>query len=70
MNPWVPLAGTLGWNYIRHKRGRPTICSTTRRALPSKPVACGLLVIGFAALFVHYVEGYVDIDLSDLGERL
>lgn len=31
---WLGLVATLIWNYIQHRRGRPTICSLTRRVLP------------------------------------
>ena len=67
MNPWVPLAGTLAYNYARHLRGQSTICSTTRRALPKKWLAVTVVLLGFDALLVHYVNGYdIKIDLSDL----
>lgn len=70
MNPWVPMAGTLTWNFLRHRRGKATICSTTRRIVP-RPVAAVLLFVGFVALVAHVLDGYdVKINLSDLGERL
>lgn len=65
MNPWGPFAAALGWNYIRHRRRKPTICSTTRRIVP-KPLAGLLLFVGFVALAAHVLDGYtVDIDLTD-----
>ncbi len=57
MNPWGPLAAALGWNYIRHRHKKPTICSTTRRLIP-KRVACVLLFCGFVTLVAHVLDGY------------
>jgi hypothetical protein len=31
---WGALMGTLGLNYARHRRGRSTLCSVTRRHVP------------------------------------
>lgn len=63
VNPWVPLGGTLAYNLYCHKRGWPTICSTTRRAVPSKRVAIVALFVSFEALLVHYLDGYpIDLD--------
>lgn len=57
MNPWAPLVGTLGYNYLRHRRGLPTICSTARRHVPRKVAVAGLS-LGFAWLLPHVVRGY------------
>ena len=57
MNPWAPLAGTLAYNYARHKVGLPTLCSTTRKYVPREVVAAGLST-GFVALLAHVWRGY------------
>jgi len=68
VNPWVPMAATIAYNLHCHRRGTPTICSTTRRALPSKGQAVAVLTAGFAGLLIHYIEGYplpINLDLSE-----
>ncbi|WP_182377910.1 hypothetical protein [Nocardioides sp. WS12] len=57
MNPWLPLAGTLGFNVACHLVGLPTICSTTRKYVPRK-VAMPLLAGGAVGLLVHVWRGY------------
>lgn len=37
MPVWVALTATLGWNYARHRRGRSTLCSSSRPVIP-RPV--------------------------------
>lgn len=59
MNPWGPMAATIGFNYACHRLGLPTLCSTTRRYLP-REVAMTLLAIGVTTLGVHIYRGYVD----------
>lgn len=54
---WLGLAAALAWNYREHRRGRPTICSVTRRALP-RPASAAALVTGFVVLLVHVWRGY------------
>lgn len=57
MNPWVPLAGTLTWNYIRHRRNEPTLCSTARRYIPG--VVFVLAWGGLTGWLVdHYCDGF------------
>lgn len=59
MNPWGPLLATLAYNYWgRHKRGKPTICSTGRR-IP-KQVLIPALTVGAAGLLAHVIGGYDD----------
>jgi len=54
----VGLLGVLLYNYARHRRHLPTICSTTRRYLPPWAV-----VVGWSALtgymLPHLLRGYV-----------
>lgn len=57
MNPWLPLAGTLGFNYARHRVGLSTICSTTRKYVPREVATVGLFA-GFGVLLVHVRRGY------------
>lgn len=58
MNPWAALLGVLAYNYRCHRRGRPTICATTRRYLPR-----WAFLTGWAALtgymVPHVLRGYV-----------
>lgn len=54
---WFGLLAAIIWNYIAHRRGRPTICSVTRRVLPRLVSATGLIV-GFVVLFIHVWRGY------------
>lgn len=66
MNPWVPLAGALTWNYLRHRNRKPTICSTWRHFIP-KRLAYVLLFVGFVALVAHVLDGYdIKLDLDRL----
>lgn len=66
VNPWVPLVGTLAYNFRQHRRGRPTLCSTTRRVIPMGPLAV-LLVLGFVGLGAHLYDGYaIKINLDNL----
>jgi len=57
--PWLGLAGTLAWNYRRHRRGRSTLCSVTRGHL--SPAA---FIAGWGALTYvmvrHILDGYPD----------
>ena len=55
--PWLGLLATLGWNYARHRRGRSTMCSVTRRALPFPAVALGWGVLT-GWLLRHLHGGY------------
>lgn len=57
MPGWVCLLGTLAYNYARYRRGKPTICAVTRRALP-RPVSTAALTVGFAYLLGHVWRGY------------
>ncbi|GAB7007806.1 hypothetical protein JCM18899A_52820 [Nocardioides sp. AN3] len=34
MIPWCALIATLSLNYARHRRGKSTLCSVTRRHVP------------------------------------
>lgn len=42
MIPLVMLLGSLVVNYVQHKRGKPTICSTTRPVIPTPVFLAGL----------------------------
>lgn len=55
MIPLVMLVGSLVVNFVQHKRGRPTICSTTRKRIPAT-VFVGLWA-GFNAWFVGHWLG-------------
>lgn len=57
MPGWALLLGTLVYNYSRHRRGLPTICATTRRALP-RPVSATALAGGYLYLAIHVWRGY------------
>jgi hypothetical protein len=52
MIPLLVLAGSLVVNYIQHRRGKPTICSTSRRHLPAILFVAGWSV--FNAWFVRH----------------
>lgn len=54
---WLGLLATVGWNYVNYRRGRLTICATTRRALP-RPVSALALALGYAYLAAHVWRGY------------
>ena len=64
---WFGLVAALVHNYVQHRRGRPTICSVTRRVLP-RPVSAAGLGIGFVVLVVHVWRGYAPRVLEH-GER-
>jgi hypothetical protein len=53
----VGLLGVIALNYARHRRGLPTICSTTRRVLP-RHISAAALGIGWLYLAVHVWRGY------------
>lgn len=53
----VLLAAAVVVNYRQHRRGRPTICSTTRAHVPAPLVAAGLSA-GYAYLLGHLLRGY------------
>lgn len=57
MNPLALLGGLLAYNYRRHLRHEPTICSTGRRLLP-RGVATVALLAGFGWLLPHVRGGY------------
>lgn len=62
MNPWGPLAATLAYNYLRHRRHKPTLCSTARRFVPAAGMAIGWGVLT-GWLVDHYYDGFkVTID--------
>lgn len=42
MHPLTLLVAAVGLNYARHKRGKSTICSTTRKAVPTPVAAVGM----------------------------
>lgn len=66
MNPWVPMGATIGYNYLQHRRGRPTLCSTTRRIVPRRMVAGAVLIVAFDGLLTHFLNGYpLAIDLTE-----
>jgi hypothetical protein len=41
MPVWVALLGALGWNYARHRRGKSTLCSSTRHVVPDLGFCAG-----------------------------
>lgn len=53
----VGLLGVLVLNYLRHRRGLPTICATTRGHLP-RFAADALVLAVFAWLLPHVHRGY------------
>lgn len=52
MIPLAMLLGSLIANFVQHKRGKSTICSTTRRRIPAT-VFIGLWA-GFNAWFIPH----------------
>lgn len=57
MGPLAALAGALGWNYSRHRRGKPTMCSTARKHVkPAVFVVCWAVLTGW--LIPHYIDGF------------
>lgn len=55
MPPLLGLVASLVLNYIRHRRGATTICSTTRRAIGPK-----LFVMGWATLTAWLLPHYIN----------
>lgn len=54
---WLGIAFAVVWNYVQHRRGRHTICSTTRWALP--PWAFVPAWVVFEVLLVRHIwKGY------------
>lgn len=48
---WTALLSTLGLNYVRHRRGRSTLCSVTRRHVPVQtPEGRLVVVVAWGAL--------------------
>ena len=57
MPGWIGLLGTLALNYLRHRRGLPTICSCVRRYVPRWAVVP--LWSAFSAwILPHLLRGY------------
>lgn len=53
----VGLLGVIALNYLRHRRGLPTICATFRRYVPRRAAAPAIL--GLAAFLIpHLRNGY------------
>lgn len=43
MPVWGALLGTLGYNIVRHLRGKSTLCSTARKHVPIPAIIVGWL---------------------------
>lgn len=57
-HPLTSLAFALGWNYVRHVRGLPTMCSTSRKYVG--PVAAVVLWSALTGwLLPHYVRPFL-----------
>lgn len=56
---WFGLAATVGWNYVQYRRGKQTICSVTRQALPRLVAAVAIGGV-FGVIGVHVWRGYAD----------
>lgn len=54
MHPLTLLGASLGWNYVRHRRGRSTMCSVSRTQVGPVP-----FVLGWAALTTWLIPHYV-----------
>lgn len=51
MPVWAALVGTLGLNYLRHRRGRSTLCSVTRAHLRvHRAEGTAVVIVGWTAL--------------------
>ena len=51
MPVWLALAGTMGLNYARHRKGKSTLCSSARAPLQVHRVEGRIaFVAGWAAL--------------------
>lgn len=50
--PALGLALVLIWNFIRHRRGKSTICSTTRPLIPAPVFVIGMT--GFNVWFIPH----------------
>jgi hypothetical protein len=55
MLPWAALLGTLGLNYARHRRGRSTLCSVTRRHVPVHEPEGRLVVVAAWAVLTGWL---------------
>jgi hypothetical protein len=53
----VGLLGVIAYNYLRHRRGLPTICATFRRYVPRWAVAPFWVGLG-AFMITHLRRGY------------
>lgn len=56
MGGWSLIVAAVAVNYVQHRHGRPTICSTSRR-LP-RPVLLAAYTAGAISLGVHVARGY------------
>jgi hypothetical protein len=56
--PWLGLGATLAWNLHRHRRGKSTICSITRRVLPKPRFLLGWGVFSWV-MIRHILNGYI-----------
>lgn len=57
MGPWGALLGALGLNYLNHRRGKPTLCSSTRPYVPPV-VFCLAWGVLTGWLLPHYCGGF------------
>ena len=56
MRVWGALLGTLGWNYLRHRHGRSTLCSSGRKTIPAWAFCLGWgILTGW--LIPHFCKG-------------
>lgn len=54
MHPLTMLAAALGWNYLRHRRNKSTICSVTRRHVSIK-----VMCVGWASLTAWFLPHWI-----------
>jgi hypothetical protein len=57
--PWLGLGATIAWNYTRHRHGKSTICSATRKALPAPVFLAGWAAFAYY-MVRHILDGYPD----------
>lgn len=64
MPVWGALVATLGWNYMRHRQHKSTLCSAGRKHVPGWAMTLAWCFLS-GWLVPHYVDGF-KIDLRDL----